>query len=147
MPETDSVLAAYIGRHGRERVFVRGEIGARVLLGVEPQRLYFRFEGEADGAQIIDAIRDATAAGLLTSDDFSALVDMSTFTGVLDWKVIPQISEVMPQGDTATNKNAYVVRDSLTAVLAKINSALFSKTQHRAFSHADEALAWLGWDE
>jgi hypothetical protein len=145
MPESDERLANFASQHEGAPVFVCGSAGARVLLAVRPHRLYFAFEGEAESSQIIDTLRQARETGLLTTDDFSAFVDMAGFTGALDWRAIAEIGEVMPKGDCTTNKNAYVVNDGITASLTKINSALFSKTEHRAFTVAAEALAWLGW--
>jgi hypothetical protein len=144
--EADGALASFARAHAGMRIFVRGDKGARVVLAVASRRMYFVFEGECEGAQIVGVINDAKEAGVIVSDDFSAYVDMLPFTGALDWRVIPQIGEVMPKGNTATNKNAYVVRDDITAALTKINSALFSKTEHRAFATGAEALAWLGWE-
>lgn len=146
-PDEDLALSRFTQDHSDAQVFVQGVKGARILLAVGPRRLHFVFEGEAEGRQIIAALNAAKAAGVLVSDDFSALVDMIPFTGALDWRTIPEISEVMPKGTTTTNKNAYIVRDDITAALTKINSALFSKTEHRAFATEAEARAWLGWDD
>jgi hypothetical protein len=126
-------------------IFVRDRAEGAVLLAVSPGRLVFEMTGTIPCDYFVEVLADARAAGLLTSDAFSALADMTDFTGVIDWKVIPKISEIMPKGDSA-NKNAYIVRNTMFAVLTKINAVLFPKTQHRTFSTAGEARAWLGWE-
>lgn len=71
---------------------------------------------------------------------------MRHFTGVIDWKVIPQISAVMPKGSNNTNKNAYIVRDGFFDMLAKVNAVLFPNTEHATFRDEASAKAWLGWE-
>ena len=60
--------------------------------------------------------------------------------------MIPQITEVMPKGENRSNKNAYVVRNDMFAMLAKINVALFPDTHHATFKTEEDARAWLGWE-
>jgi hypothetical protein len=86
------------------------------------------------------------AAGHLVSDQFNALIDLTEFTGVIDWDEIRKISEVMPKGASRTNKNAYLVHDTFLAMVAKITSVLFPQTECAAFTTENEARAWLGWD-
>lgn len=126
-------------------IFARVRAEGAVLLAVSPKRLVFEMTGTIPSEYFVEVLADARAAGLLLSDDFSALADMTGFTGTIDWKVIPKISDVMPKGDS-TNKNAYIVRNTMFAVLTKINMVLFPKTQHRTFSTVAEARAWLGWE-
>jgi hypothetical protein len=126
-------------------IFARQRAEGHVLLAVSPKRLVFEMSGTIPSEYFVEVLADARAAGLLRSDDFSALADMTNFTGAIDWKIIPQISEIMPKGDS-TNKNAYIVRNAMFAILAKINMVLFPKTQHRTFSTVADARAWLGWE-
>ncbi len=127
-------------------IFVREEGEGGIMLAVSPRRLVFRMVEAFHSQHIVGVLADARAAGLLNTDEFSALVDMTKFTGVIDWSVLPQISEVMPKGHCTTNKNAYLVRNDMFAMLAKINIALFPDTQHATFMSEKEARAWLGWD-
>lgn len=127
-------------------IFVREEGEGGIMLAVSPRRLVFRMVEAFHSEHIPGVLADARAAGLLDTDEFSALVDMTKFTGVIDWSVIPQISEVMPKGQCRTNKNAYLVRDDMFAMLAKINIALFPDTLHATFMSEKEARSWLGWD-
>jgi hypothetical protein len=136
----------FTARHPGAAIIVREDRDGAVMLAVAPHRLVFAIEGAVASEHIVGALRDARDAGLLLNDEFSALADFSNFTGVFDWKIIPQISEVMPKGDCRTNRNAYVVRNTMFMVLAKVNAALFPKTQHAAFKTEAEARAWLGWE-
>lgn len=146
MIQEDGALQVFADKNPNMTLFVRGEIGARVLLAVAPRRLSVCMEGDASCADLLAVLRDARAAGHFESDDFSALVDMTGFTGTLDWQLIPKISEVMPKGDSETNKNAYVVRDALLSTLIKVSAMLFPKTKHASFVSEAKAREWLGWD-
>lgn len=146
MVHVDLALNAFSGKHAGMTILVCGGIGARVMLAASAKRLVMRLEGEVETPLIIHVLHDARIAGYPASDDFSAMVDVTSFTGVLDWSVIPQISEVMPKGETTTNRIAYVVRDAVIAKLAKVNATLFPLTQHATFATESEARGWLGWD-
>lgn len=126
-------------------IFAKVRAEGAVLLAVSPGRLVMDISGTIQSEYILEVLAEARAAGLFVSDAFSALVDLTTFTGAINWNVIPKISEIMPKGDS-NNKNAYIVRNMMFAVLAKINMVLFPKTQHRTFSTIAEARAWLGWE-
>ncbi|GAA0549958.1 hypothetical protein FHS83_001186 [Rhizomicrobium palustre] len=125
--------------------FCRSFPEGMISLEVQPCRLIFRIQGALHSEHIVGIIGEARAAGLLQEDHFSALVDMRDFTGVIDWKVIPKINDVMPKGDYCGNKNAYIVRDEFFAMLAKVNVALFPNTEHATFHNEEEAVKWLGW--
>lgn len=144
--EHDELLTAYIRAHRPARIFVQGYKAAYALVAVWEHRLYLVFEGEVAGHHILGVLQEAVKAGLLPDDNFSVLVNMMTFTGALDWAQMAKISDVMPTGTCTTNKNAYVVRDVITASLTKINATRFPRTQHHAFHDETKALAWLGWD-
>lgn len=144
--EHDALLTAYIRAHLPARIFVQGYKTAYCLIAAWPHQLYMIFEGEVAGHHILGTLQEVVAAGLLPDDTFSVLVNMMTFTGALDWTEMAKISEVMPKGASTTNKNAYVVRDVITASLTKINATRFPRTQHHAFHDEDKALAWLGWN-
>ena len=145
LPETDAKLAEFAAAHPAARLFVRGAADGRAILAAEPKRLHLVLEGEVSREDFLGVLIEARACDLPSSDDFHTLVDISRLTSALDWQAVAQVGEIMPKGDTATNKNAYVVRDSITAALTKVYSMLFAKTEHRAFTSADEAMRWLGW--
>jgi len=141
----DTAEEIFAERNPGAAIFARDRAEGTVLLAVSPGRLVFKMTGTIPCDYFVEVLADARDAGLFTSDAFSALVDMTNFTGVIDWKVIPKISDVMPKGDS-TNKNAYIVRNTMFTVLTKINAVIFPKTQHRTFSTEAEARAWLGWE-
>lgn len=136
----------FAARNPGATIFTREEPDGSIMLAVSPRRLVFCMTGAFHSDHIIGVLADARATGLVDTDDFSALVDMTGFIGVIDWSVIPEISEVMPKGENRTNKNAYIVRNDMFAKLAKINGALFPNTEHATFMTEKEARAWLGWD-
>lgn len=137
---------AFAQKNPGATIFAHGENGGVIMLAVSPRRLVFHIEGNLGSEHIIGVLQEARAAGLLERDDFSALVEMRDFTGVIDWKVIPQVSEVMPKGSNRENRNAYVVRNVFFDMLTKVNAVLFPDTKHQTFRTEEEARAWLGWD-
>jgi len=141
----ETVQRTFAGKNPEAAIYTRKEADGIVLLAASPHRLVLYVRGAIGTEHIVGALREARAGGHFQNDDFSALVDMRDFTGVIDWRIIPQISEVMPKGDSRTNRNAYLVRNALFAMLAKINAVLFPKTQHATFDREEDARHWLGW--
>jgi hypothetical protein len=137
--------AAFSAQYPDMAVFARGRRGAAALLAVAPGRLAIKIVGTVPSEHLVALLTQAREAGHIASDQFCALVDLTQFTGAIDWDEIKKISAVMPKGDSRTNKNAYVVRDSFLAMVAKITSVLFPKTECAAFSHEVDAKQWLGW--
>ena len=142
----EHALKAFAANNPGAAVFARGSAANHIMLAVSPHRLVFAIKGAIDSEHLIAILCEVRAAGQVTSDDFSALIDLTGFTGAIDWDEIKKISTVMPQGDSRTNKNAYVVHNSFLAMVAKISAALFPKTECAAFSTVKEARKWLGWD-
>lgn len=126
-------------------IFVRETDDGAIRLAAWPDRLVVAMVGAIHSEYLIEALREMRAAGLPASDTFTALIDLSAFTGEIDWKDIREVREVMPKGESRTNKNAYVVRNPIFALVAKITSVLFPQTQNAAFPTAAEARVWLGW--
>ncbi len=139
--------AGFAEKYPGAAIFGREADDGSVLVAAWPDRLVVRMAGAIHSTKLIEALQDMRAAGFPASDAFSALIDLSTFTGEVDWQDIRQVKEIMPKGDSMTNKNAYIVRNRIFALTAKITSALFSQTEHVAFNTEKEALAWLGWDQ
>lgn len=134
------------GHHGAA-IFVREVDDGAIRVAAWPDHLVVVMVGAIHSKYLIEALQDMRVAGLPASDAFTALIDISAFTGEVDWRDIREVREVMPKGDSRTNKNAYVVRNPLFALVAKITAALFSQTQNAAFPTQAEARLWLGWDE
>jgi hypothetical protein len=141
-----TAAADFAGKHPEAAIFTRGGGSVVMLAAVQPHRLILKAVGAVPSENVVGILRDLRAAGHLTSDTFHALIDLTEFTGGIDWDEIKQISEVMPKGDSATNRNAYVVRDSFLAMIAKITAAMFPNTECAAFTAERDALAWLQWD-
>lgn len=127
-------------------IFTRGQGSTRVMVAVRPHRLVLKVCGNTPAEHVVGVLTDLRRAGHLASDDFSALIDLTEFTGAIDWDEIKKISDVMPKGTSRTNKNAYLVHDGFLAMIAKITSVLFPQTQCAAFAREREALHWLDWE-
>lgn len=125
-------------------VLSRGGKSASVLLAFAPHRIVIKINGAAHGEHLVALLQEAS--GALGGDDFRTLVDLTGFTGAIDWDEIKKISAVMPKGTSRTNRNAYVVRDTYLAMIAKITAALFPLTECAAFTNESEARQWLGWE-
>jgi hypothetical protein len=124
-------------------VFARGQPGAAVMLAVAPHRMVVKISGTALSENLVALLEQAHDH--LGGDEFCALIDLAGFTGVIDWDEVKKISDVMPKGTSRTNRNAYLVRDSYLAMVAKITAALFPLTECAAFTNESEARRWLGW--
>ena len=141
----DQAQKVFAANNPGATVFSRGTAAAHILLAVSPHRLALCIKGALNSEHLVAILSEMRAAGHLASDDFSALIDLTGFTGAIDWDEIKKISTVMPEGDSRTNRNAYVVHDSFLAMVAKITAVLFPKTECAAFSTVKEARNWLGW--
>lgn len=137
---------AFSEKHKGAAVFTRGRGKSAVLAAVRPHRLVLKIAGSAPSEHVVSVLQDLRSAGHLASDEFSALIDLTEFTGAIDWDEIKKISDVMPKGVSRTNKNAYLVHDGFLAMIAKITSVLFPQTQCAAFAREREALHWLDWE-
>jgi hypothetical protein len=142
----DQALKVFAANNPGAAVFARGTAANHIMLAASPHRLVLCTKGAINSEHLVALLGEMRAAGHLASDDFSALIDLTGFTGAIDWDEIKKISTVMPEGDSRTNKNAYVVHNSFLAMVAKISAALFPKTECAAFSTVKEARKWLGWD-
>ena len=138
-------LETFAKKHPGATVFAGGRRGDRVMLAVAPHRLVLKINGTVQSDRVVGLLQEMRAAGHLASDDFNALIDITEFTGAIDWDEIRKISEVMPKGASRTNKNAYLVHNTFLAMVAKITAALFPQTECAAFTTEKEARALLGW--
>lgn len=127
-------------------IFVRILPVGSVFLAAAPKRMVFAIVETPPSASVVLLLQEARAAGFFHNDEYSALVDLSHFTGIVEWNEIKKIGDVLPKGDTRTNKNAFVVRNEFLGLIAKVTGALFPNTQCAAFQSEAEARAWLGWD-
>lgn len=139
-------LPAYVHAHNPARVFAQGNRKAYALAAAWPHRLYMVFYGDVSGGHILGALHEVVQSGVFPDDRVSALVDMLMFSGTVDWSAMVRISDIMPRGNCRTNRNAYIVRDAITASLTKVNAVHFPDTTHRAFHDEAKALHWLGWE-
>jgi len=126
-------------------IFVRIMPVGSVFLAAAPKRMVFSITETPPSDSVVSLLQEARAAGFFHNDEYSALVDLSHFTGIVDWNEIKKIGDVLPKGDTRTNKNAFVVRNEFLGLIAKIAGAVFPNTQCAAFKCESEARAWLGW--
>ena len=140
--DEDEVYAAFVRAGGDGDVFAQGAPGARVLLKVTPTRLYVLADGEPAGKSISGVFGDAIRAGKV-KHSLSALVDLSIFTGSVDWDHIVAVSKMAAWGKDSATSVAYVVRDNLFHNLIKIAATMFPDTRHQSFLDRGEAEAWL----
>lgn len=129
------------------QIFWRQHHGGAVFLALAPGRLMLVLDGPIASDQFVAMLRDAKPGDILGSDVFHALIDLRSFSGVVDWKDISEIRNVMPKGGSRTNRNAYLVRNQYLAMAATITAAFFSQTECKAFLKEEDARAWLGWAE
>ena len=125
-PHKDEVYVAFAEAGAEGIVIARGAPGARFMMKVTPARLYVLADGEPDGKCLIEVLAEAIASGKLKSH--STLVDLTRFTGIVDWDAISTMREMTPLGMESVSSVAYIVRDNLFAKLLKIPTSCSQKS-------------------
>jgi hypothetical protein len=129
-------------------VFASSHGGNRVTLGITGDFMRIDVSGEALDEGIVGCFREALAQGVMRPN-MLVLVDLSSFTGGIDWSAIHTIVALAPWGSEAgrASKVAYVSKSAWFSALIKLTSVLFPKTQHRQFSGVHHAMPWLDAEE
>ncbi len=135
---------------GRETFFADDDyIGGKtpfggVFLKIRGHILWVVVDGEASGEDLTNCFTKALDAGWLMLS-MPALIDVTRFTGAVDWAAIRAVSEMAAWGRSRSHelRVAYLVRDDGFGALVKIVSALFPWSEHRAFVDLPDALGWL----
>ena len=115
-----------------------------VFMRRKDKMLWILVEKEASAADLMTCLKRALQAGWMKLS-MPTLVDLTRFTGAVDWATIREISKMARWGSDASevSRVAYLVRDGQFNVLVKIVSALFPLSSHRPFSSPAHALTWL----
>ncbi|MBU0723920.1 MAG: STAS/SEC14 domain-containing protein [Alphaproteobacteria bacterium] len=116
----------------------------RVKLAINRGILWLTIEDDASGDDLLACFQQALASGHLPPT-IPTLVDLTGFTGHVEWPAIHRIRNLAPwgTGKDARSQVAYVSRDSFFRFMLKIVAVLFPLTQHRLFDDRDSALHWL----
>jgi len=106
--------------------------------------LVFDVVGAATVAQARQALTIGLREGWMCTA-MPTLVDISRFTGSIDWPQLRGISQMADwgAGERHTLPVAYVSRDGLFTMILKLVQAIFPQFRHRAFERRDAALDWL----
>lgn len=128
-------------------VFVSSHGGNRVTIGITGDFMRIDVTGETLDHGIVDCFRQALAEGAMRPN-MLVLVDLSDFTGGIDWSSIHTIVDLAPWGSETgrASKVAYVNKSVWFSAMIKLTSVLFPKTEHRQFSGVHHALQWLNAD-
>lgn len=115
-----------------------------VFLKCKDNILWILIEKEASAEDLIACIKEALQAGWLKLS-MPTLVDLTKFTGAVDWDAVRTISKMARWGTdrNGISRTAYLVRDGQFNPLVKIVSVLFPLSTHRPFSNLEHALTWL----
>ncbi|MBU6298114.1 MAG: hypothetical protein KJS68_07700 [Alphaproteobacteria bacterium] len=138
----DEVHAAFAEAGEAGDVIVRGAPHARVLLKITAKRLYLLIDGEPPGKCLsgvfIDAIRNSKL-----KRSMSALVDLTGFTGQVDWDHVGAVRRLAAWGRDGRSNVAYIVRNEMFHGVIKVARAMFDETRHEIFFDRADATAWL----
>jgi hypothetical protein len=148
--EKNNVDLPDAGGWSRENFFADGNyisdhtILGGVFLRKKCEILWVLVENEATGDNLVICFTRGLGRGVVDLAS-PALVDLTRFTGAVDWAAIRAVKDMAVWGRGARRKTrvAYLVRDGQFAALVKIIAALFPRSSHRAFYRLDEAVAWL----
>jgi hypothetical protein len=129
-------------------VFARASGVNRVTVSITGNLMRVDVAGEALDGSIVDCFREAIAAGVVRPN-MVCLVELSDFTGGVDWAAIHAIAELVPWGSEIgrPSRTAYVTKSAWFSAMLKLASVLFPKSQHRQFSGVQKALQWLQADD
>ena len=119
-----------------------GEIDIRREAGL----LHIRVSGDLHCRVVYEAVRDGYATGLIGLN-IPTLVDLSDYTGSIEWAEIIRIAALAPWGASqgeAAGRVAYISPASLFGNIVKVVAGLFRRSRHRHFTSREPALAWLG---
>ena len=122
-----------------------GPPGGRIALKAAGDRLLVAVQGEPAGDCLTKSFREGLDKGVL-QPNMRVLVDLTQFTGAVDWGAVFQVRTMAPWGknsDPGASRIAYVVRNKMFGPLIKIASVLFYRSRHRAFDARADAIAWL----
>jgi hypothetical protein len=106
--------------------------------------LWIMVEGEASGDNLVSAFRQALDRGVVDLW-MPSLVDLTRFTGAVDWAAVRTVREMAAwgRGNKPKSRVAYVLRDQRVVALVKIIAVLFPRSTHRAFYDVAEAGRWI----
>ena len=115
-----------------------------VFLKIKDEILWVFVDKEASGEDLTSCFTRAMHDGWLDTS-MRTFVDLTTFTGAVDWASVRAVSEmaVWGSGRTSHSRVAYLVRDGQFGALVKIAAALFPLSAHRPFYDPGEAINWL----
>ena len=141
---TGSEFYSDFGRSSENSAFtVRGPESARIALKIDSKRLYVVVAGEPRGNDLTQCFREGLDKGLIRPS-MRTLVDLTRFTGTVDWSAVFALRTLAPWGkDEGESRVAYVVRTNTFLPLLKIARVLFFRSHHRAFDNHADAIKWL----
>ena len=123
-------------------IISHGTEDGRVTLTIGGPYLHIQAEGEARGESLVRCVREALDAGLIHKNTRS-LIDLTLFTGSIDWKALGDIRDMVPWGEGRETRVAYLVRNSRFAAIVRVVEVLFGRMRHHTFASREKALAWL----
>lgn len=115
-----------------------------IFLRRKDNLLWILVEKEAASEELVAGFKQALQVGLVKRS-MPTLVDLTRFTGAVNWGAIRAVSKMARWGTDPNEvaRVAYLVRDGQFNALVKIVSALFPLVSHRPFSNREHALTWL----
>jgi hypothetical protein len=116
----------------------------RILLRIVNDLLFIDIVGEPSGPDLIDCFRRALASGRM-KPCMRSMVDLTSFSGTVDWRAIDVIARMAPwgRGRPGEARVAYIVRNQPFFLLVKAAWARFPLVQYRIFFSRNEAVVWL----
>lgn len=100
--------------------------------------------GAPDGDDIIKSVEDGLIYGLLKPDS-CALVDVTDYTGAIDWKAVRSVSEMRDWNSRADRPNpvAFVHNSKLFTFVVKVIGIFYPNNVFAVFQTRAEAFEWI----
>ncbi len=137
-------MQTFIPGTGRTEVRL-GDKADFVDIRAQDGMLVIEVVGTPPSSHIHQAIQRGYAEGWIKTS-MPTLVDVSVFTGNIDWAAIKAISQMTDwggKGSAPPSRVAYLSPDPFFALVVKAVSILFFRSTHRLFADRQTALAWL----
>lgn len=125
-----------------------GLTATRARVGFDGAVVHVVLEGDTAMGDILAVMEAAQAQGWL-SPTSRLLLDLSRYGGSIDWEGVRAIKAMPCWGSLQERRPraAYIIRDSVWALLIRMMSAIFAATQHRTFTNEAAAREWLLSDD
>lgn len=115
-----------------------------ITVYIQDDVLIFDVFGAPDGDDIIKSVEDGLISGLVKPDS-SSLVDVTEYTGTIDWKAVKRVSQMREWSTEPAQPKpvAFVHQSKLFTFVVKVIGIFYPTNVFAVFQTRAEALEWI----